>query len=136
MDIFTNYATDEALELGGAPAVIDGAGFTLARLGNRKYARLLAKQIEANSVVLDQRDTDEEAAAAQAMSDQIMAKVLAATILLGWGEGISYKGQPLPYSTENAELVLSHKDFRAKVMAKAGEIDAYRAKLEAATGNA
>lgn len=135
MDFFSRYATDPVKEVTGVEVTIDGEKYTVARLGNRPYARALAKAIETNSAVLDKRDTDEDQAAADACSDAIMAKVIASTILLGWTGDQTYKGQPFPYSTANAEIVLAHKDFRAKVMAKAGEMEQYRAAYEETVGN-
>lgn len=134
MDFF-KYVTDPVKEQSGAEVTIDGTKYTIARATNRTYQRMLAKEIEANNAVLDNRTTPADEAAADAASDKIMAKVIAATILLGWQDGQTFKGQPWPYTAENAEAVLMLKDFRAKVMKEAAEFNNYKAALEEETGN-
>lgn len=129
LDIFSKYATDETLENNGAVVSIGGgATLKVARHGNKAYVRLLAKLYDQHRAVLEARDD-----AADAKSDEVMAEVIAKTILLGW-EGVSYKGKPLPYSTENAKMLLKHQDFRRMVMEHAEKQEHFLLKEEAEQG--
>lgn len=125
MDIFTSYATDEKAEVDGSWQKLGDTEFLIARANNRNYVRALTAAVEKHQLDLDRQDTK-----ADKLSDDIMAGVMADTILLGWGE-VKYKGNVLPYNKENAKLVLQHKDFRREVARLAENMDAYRAKMEA-----
>lgn len=130
-DIFKAFATDEQKEAGGTWVSIgSGARLLVARTGNRKYAKMLLAEGERNKEVLDLDDDH-----ADQVSNDLMAKVIANTILLGW-EGVWYKGLELPYSTANAEMLLKLKDFRRLVMKHAEDINNFRAQEEAAEGEA
>jgi len=130
-DLFTSFATDEATERNGAWRDIGGgASLLIARSGTRQHARMLTAEVERNRATLDLKND-----VAEDKSDEIMVKVMAETILLGW-KGVSFKGADLPYSKENARLVLGMRDFRALVQKLAEEAEAYRAKLEVEQGNA
>ncbi|MEY2654881.1 MAG: hypothetical protein RLZZ524_1909 [Pseudomonadota bacterium] len=129
-DLFTNFATDETLENKGAWRDIGpGARLLVARNGNRHYARALTLAIDEARPILDMKGE-----IADAKSDEILISVLADTILLGW-EGVSYKGQDLPYTKENARTLLKMRDFRLLVQRLADEQQAYRMKLEEEQGN-
>ncbi len=131
LDIFAKYATDESLENNGTWHEIGGgAKLLIGRQGNKQYTKTLAKLVERDRKVLDMNDD-----AANARSDEIMTEVLAVSVLLGW-EGIEYKGKPLPYSVENAKMLLRHKDFRRDVVALSENIDHFRAKEEVEQGEA
>lgn len=130
-DVFNELATDEALELNGTWRDIGkGAKLLLARSNNRRFARLMNKLYEQNREVLD-AEGDE----ADKMSDKLIIQTMAETVLLGW-QGISYKGQPLDHSLDNAKMLLAHADFRSLVTRKAGEIDGYKMVQEAEQGKA
>ena len=131
LDLFSQFATDENLENNGSWQDIgDGTRLLVARGGNRRYVKLLTKLVEQNKRVLDLNDE-----AADAKSDDIMSQVLAETILLGW-ENVKYKGKDLPYSLENAKLVMGMKDFRKLVAKLADSEDAYKFAEEQAQGKA
>lgn len=131
IDIFAKFATDESLETNGTWRDLGGGTRVLvARSGNRAYARMLAKLYEQHRAVLDAADD-----VADRKSDQIMAEVVAKTILLGW-ESVLYKGKHLEYSVENATMLLAHKDFRRTIMNLAEDQEAYLAKEEIAQGEA
>ena len=146
LDIFAVFATDEKLENEGVWKDIgQGTELLVARTGNRAYGNELTKLVEANKDVLDERKDDKPTPAADAMSDSIMVDVLAATVLRGWRTkrpdgtyvgDLLYRKKPLSYSVENAKLLLSHKDFRQKVVGIATEIDNYRVKEEVQQGEA
>jgi len=131
LDIFAKYATDESLENNGTWFDLgSGARLLIARSGNRKYAKLLTKEVERSRKVLDLADE-----MADQKSDEIMIDVVARTVLLGW-EKVSYKGKDLDYSLENAKLLLALKDFRRQVATFADEMEAYKVKEEDAQGEA
>lgn len=121
LDLFAEFATNEDAEVTGVKQEFKGVTFLIARSGNREYGKLLTKLINKNQRVLDGKD-----AAADAMSDKIMVEVIAKTILKGWEGNIVYKGEPMPYSVENAKTVLTHKDFRAQIMKMADDSEKYR----------
>jgi hypothetical protein len=133
MDFFYAYSTDPKAEQEGRE--FDWGGgikLKIARAHNATYSRLLASQYEANKHILDQKETAEDQAAAEACSNKIMAYVMARSILLGWTGPVVFKGQPLPYSVANAEMLLSIKDFQSEVAKKAGDFRNYRVEQEVA----
>lgn len=132
-DFFAQYATSPKLELEGKE--FDWGGgvtLTIARSQNPKYTRLLAKLYEVHKHTLDKKDTPEELAAAEDRSNKIMADVMSKSILLGWTGPVSYKGQPLPYSVANAEMLLQLKDFQSEVARKANDFRNFRYDTEEA----
>lgn len=130
-DIFTAYATDENLENNGTTFPMpQGGSLLIARAGNRKYAKALMKAAETRRLELDSND-DELAAKA---SDEVIASVMAETILLGFS-GLSFKGEDVPYSLVNAKKLLAIKDFRKYVAGLSDQMDAYKFKVEQEAGN-
>jgi len=130
LDIFTNFATDEEAENGGAwRSIGSGASLLIARSGNKRYSRLLTEQVAQHRETLDLKNE-----VADAKSDEILIDVIAKTILLDW-KGVSYKGKDMPYSLDAAKTLLKHGDFRALVIRLSESADAYRAKLENEQGN-
>jgi len=130
LNVFTEYATDEKAEVEGTFMEVGEAKLLIARLGNKKYARKLSKLYERNRKMLERKDD-----AADALSDKIMIDVLSETILLGW-EGVDGQdGKPMPYSKENAVVLLGVKDFRKVVMDLAGDDAEFKAHKEADEGN-
>lgn len=131
LDVFAQYATDETLENNGTWVEIGGgAKLLIARSGNRKYLKMLGREVERHKKVLDAGDD-----AADDKNEQIMIDVLASTILLGW-EGITFKGKALEYSVDNARKLLALRDFRAMVARLADDIEHFRIKEEAEQGEA
>lgn len=130
LDVFKQYATDENLENNGTWHDFNGARLLIARAGNRKYGRVLARLVEQNQKLLDRKDDE-----ADAKSDEIMIEVLAEAVLLGW-EGIVFNGEPLAYSKEAAKKVLAIKDFRREVVRLSEGLDAYKVKVEEEQGKA
>jgi hypothetical protein len=128
LDIFAEYATNDNLENDGTWMEVGDAKFLIARSGNKKYTRKLTKAVDRHKKQLDRKDD-----AADKLSDEIMIGVIAETILLGW-EGVAYQGKELPYSLENAKMLLSIKDFRRQIMELADDFDAFKAVEEAETG--
>lgn len=132
MDFFATYAVDPRAELEGRE--FDWGGgvkLLIARAHNPKYTRMLAQQYEAHKHTLDQKDSEEQQATAEDRSNKIMAYVMARALLLGWSGPVNYKGQPLPYSVANAEMLLQLKDFQSEVAKKAADFRNYRYEAEA-----
>lgn len=131
LDIFAQFATDETLEENGTWFPIGGGARVLvARSGNRKYAKLLTKEVERNKKALDLNDD-----AADKLSEEIMIGVIAETILLGW-EDISFKGEVLEYNVANAKKLLAVKDFRKAVAQFADDVSAFKFKETEEQGKA
>lgn len=131
LDIFAQFATDEALEENGTWFDIGGdARILVARSGNRKYGKLLTKEVERARKVLDLNDE-----VADKRSEEIMVGVIAETILLGW-EGVKFKGKDIEYSVENAKQLLAIKDFRKLVAQYSDDVSAYKLKEAEEQGKA
>lgn len=125
LDIFAQFATDESKEEAGVWCEIGGdAELLIARAGNKKYNKMIAREYEKNKKVLDTK-TD----AADALSEQIMIKVMAATILLGF-KNVSWKKADAVYSVELAEEMLKVKDFRKLVASLSESQEQYKLELE------
>lgn len=125
-DLFEEFATDAALETGGAWITRGPARFLIARDGNDNFSEAIAKAFAENEDAI-KGDTPE----AKELSARLMREVLAKTILLGW-ENVSYKKQPLVYSVENAAEMLKHSEFRTWVRQESLKRDHYKAKAEEA----
>lgn len=74
----------------------------------------------------------------ESKAEEIIAKVMAETVLIGWG-GFTDNGKPFPYSRENALKLLSDPglhDFREFVEESSKSIELFRQKtLEEDEGN-
>lgn len=124
LDMFEEFATDIVLEVEGAFIPYkNGTEFKLARANNEAYGEALTKALDENRDALNKND-----AAAKALSDKLMIQIIADTILKGWNN-VKYKGAVLPYSVENAKLLLAHSDFRAWVKRQSENREWYKAKL-------
>lgn len=131
LDIFAQFATDESLENNGTWFPIgDDSRVLVARSGNRAYAKMLTKLVEQGRKTLDLGGE-----VADKKSDEIMIEVMANTILLGW-ESLSFKGEDLEYSVENAKTLLSVKDFRKLIAQFADDTAAFKMKAEVEQGKA
>ncbi|MBT2321291.1 hypothetical protein J7E62_02820 [Variovorax paradoxus] len=130
MDIFDNFATDEKKEIEGAWFPLSKTAKVLvARGGNENYLQILRKKLEASGIDLAGTTKEDEKAA-----EAVFIDAMATTILVGW-EGLSFQGESLPYSTENARKLLAVKDFRKKVSAFSENFGAFKAKAERELGN-
>lgn len=131
LDIFAQFATDESLENNGTWFPIgDDSRVLVARSDNRAYAKMLTKLVEQGRKTLDLGGE-----VADKKSDEIMIEVMANTILLGW-ESLSFKGEDLEYSVENAKTLLSVKDFRKLIAQFADDTAAFKMKAEVEQGKA
>lgn len=131
MDIFEAFATDEKREVEGAWFPLSKTAKVLvARSGNDNYVAALRRKLEASGIDLTSTSKEDEAAA-----ETVFIDVMAEALLLGW-EGLRFQGVPITYSKESARKMLAIKDFRKKISDFAGSFEAFRAKAEAALGNA
>jgi len=126
LDIFSEFATDERKETEGITVDLGGgASLLVARRDNDNYLKLVQEEADAFAI----RSQGLSAEAYEKADKDILIKILAGTILLGW-KNLSYKGKQLEYNTENAVMILSHKDFRKMVMEHASDIANYKVELE------
>lgn len=126
LDIFETFATDEAAEDNGVWVTLAGdAELLIARDGNDACERLVEKLMMDNADKLS-GDT----VAAEAAQRQIEIDVTSQTILKGW-KNLTYQGEAIEYSVENAVKLLQHKDFRRRVLFHARQRAAYALKHEA-----
>lgn len=128
MDLFAKYKTDESKEREGVWVPLDGEGrIRIARTNNPLYREVMVRKVNrykmaAKSKVIPEDDWI-----------TIVNELIAETILVDW-EGITEKGQPLPYSVENAKRVLAElKDFREMVLSIADNMDNFKEELDEGT---
>jgi hypothetical protein len=130
-DIFSNFATDEVLEVEGKWFPLGkSARIKVARTGNDRYNTEFKKLLEQY-----QADLSDGGPAAEALAAKIITEVQAKTVLVDW-ENLSYQGKPVPYSVEMAKTFLGVKDFRKRVTALADSFENFRVKAEEQQGNA
>jgi hypothetical protein len=124
IDLFAAFATDEKVEQEGTKTQIAGAGdtlFTVARAGNKNYAKLLQKLVKQNRPILDSKGP-----AADAKNEEIFVELFAKTILLGWEGSPVFQGKPTPYSYEAAVKLLKLKEFRNAVSQVADDMEIFK----------
>jgi hypothetical protein len=116
-DIFSNFATDEVLEVEGKWFPLGkSARIKVARTGNDRYNAEFKKLLEQY-----QADLSDGGPAAEALAAKIITEV---------------QGKPVPYSVEMAKTFLGVKDFRKRVTALADSFENFRVKAEEQQGNA
>lgn len=131
MDIFSAFATDEIAESAGRSFPLDKTtSVTVARTGNPNYVKALRRRMEESQV--DVTDTSD---ANELLVGGMIIDAMAEGILLGWS-GVQYKGKDLPYSKDNARMLLGIKDFRERISSIAGKQESFRIKEEVEQGNA
>lgn len=123
-DLFEEFATDAALETGGAWVTRGTARFLIARDGNDNFTDKIAKAYAENEEALK-----EESLEGKELSNRLMREVLADTILLGW-ENVGYQKKELAYSKEAAADMLKHSEFRTWVRQESMKRNHYKAKAE------
>ena len=122
VDLFNDFATNAVTEIEGTWHDYSGdVSFLIARAGNKAYARAFLKAYEASRRVLETKGPT-----AEAKAEEVTVKTLAKAILLGWRGDLKYKGEPLPYSLENAEKILAHVDFRKWVVERSEDMSKYK----------
>lgn len=130
MDIFAAFATDEKKEVEGTWFDVPGgdARIKVARSSNPVYAKEVVKAYEKFAKAPKNDQTEKQ-------QDAEYKRLLAQHILLDW-ENLTFKGKTLPYSVQNAEMLLAIRDFRLFVQKCSDDFDAYRAEVEEDLGNA
>lgn len=118
LDIFAEFAVDD----GGVWHPYAGdVEFLIARANNAKFRRRISYFYEKHRRLLDGKSE-----AAEAKSNEIMATVMAETILLGWKGKVKFQGQVLEYSKPNAEKLLAVAPFREWVSKMSNDEHAYK----------
>ena len=118
LDIFSEFAVDDS---GVWYPYTGGVEFLIARANNAKFRRRISYFYEKHRRLLDGKGE-----AAEAKSNEIMATVMAETILLGWKGKVKFQGQVLDYSKPNAEKLLAVAPFREWVSKMANDEHAYK----------
>lgn len=131
MDIFEVFATDEVAEVEGRWFPLSKtSSIKLARTYNPAYRKAMRQRMK--DAQIDSEDSSQET---EDLVNRLIAETLAETVLLDW-KGLSYKGQPITYSSKNATMMLTtHKEFRKRVTDIADKAESFRAKEEEAQGN-
>jgi hypothetical protein len=132
IDIFNDFATNSDSEVAGVWVPYAGdVEFLIARAGNKVYARNFLKLYQASRRVIEAKGPT-----AEAKAEEINIETAAKGILLGWKGDLQFKGQPLPYSFENAKLLLGVADFRNWVREQSEDMAKYKVvKDEEDSGN-
>ena len=118
LDIFAEFAVDD----GGVWHPYAGdVEFLIARANNAKFRRRISYFYEKHRRLLDGKGET-----AEAKSNEIMAKVMAETILLGWKGKVRFQGQLVEYSVATAEKLLAVPLFRQWVNKMSNDEHAYK----------
>ena len=124
LNLFAEFATDTNAEETGVWVPYAETEFLIAMMGNRKYREKFVKLYKPH-----ERLIKTNSAAAEAKSNEILAEVMASTILLGWkGKLIVEKGgDPVEYSPEAAKKVLMLPKFREIISEFAEDFSLFKA---------
>lgn len=118
VDIFAEFAVDDS----GVWVPYSGnVEFLIARANNPKFRRRISYFYEKHRRLLDGKGE-----AAEAKSNEIMATVMAETILMGWKGKVKFQGQVMEYSQANAIKLLSQQMFREWVSKMSADEHAYK----------
>lgn len=132
MDLM-NVAVNPEKELYGAPVKIDDeTTLVIARYNNPKFRRTQAKMMEPLI------ETCGKAGVTTEQADEVLSKVLAECILLGW-DNLKISGQVIPYTHDNCLKILRDArfvDFKERVMIESQKLENFRLEaLEEDLGN-
>jgi hypothetical protein len=119
-DVFRQFATDLAKEEEGVSHPLGDGSILIARHGNKAYSDLLSKLVEKH-----QRDLDIGGEAAAKLNEEIMIRVNAETIFIGF-ENLAFDGQSATNTLETRMKMLGVKDFRAHVIGLSRDFNAYK----------
>ena len=118
------FVTDSDLEDQGAwdEIYMDGESLKVkvARKGNHHYKKMMRNELMKNKRKLDRDDQG-----AIDLFESITIRVMAKTILLGWGD-LLVNNEPFEYSRDNAEMVLANEDFRKEIDGISESFDLYK----------
>ena len=124
LDLFAEFAIDETSETAGVWVDYGTTRLKIAMVGNKAYRQRFMKLYKPHERLL-KTNSD----AAEAKSNELMADVMAHTILKGW-EGklvVEKGGSPVEYSTENAKKALMLPKFRDVVSEYADDFKLFKA---------
>jgi hypothetical protein len=129
IDFKSEFGVDAKREIEGTWVTYSGeTEFLVARSRNKNFSRMFARKWAKNKALLDgvkPTDTDAKLDVADAKADQIMVECYSETILLGW-KGLNFDGKPLEYSTENAAMLLTDKEFRKYIEEQSSDIGNFK----------
>jgi hypothetical protein len=134
MDVFEKFGTDKELESETGITLVfgDGCTVTIKRAGasNRKYAEVAKRVFKPYRTQIDADALDHDLAV------KLFARIYAEAVVTDW-QGITFKGEPMPYSAENVrKLFEAAPDFLARIKAEAENAANFRdAEREADAGN-
>ena len=131
MDFYAAYATNPDAENEGRYFENGDAEFLIARGGNDRYQRMITKQYEANKHILDDKSSEAAKTTGEDLAKKITIDVMSKSILLGWRGNVMWQGKELPYSVNNAQVLLGLKDFQAWVTSKSNAYQNYLLSAEA-----
>ncbi|MDH3377783.1 MAG: hypothetical protein OEQ39_12615 [Gammaproteobacteria bacterium] len=128
----STFATDLDLEEKGVWVDIgDGGKLLIARLGNPRYQEAVRRLSKPHKTQIRNKTISED------LSDELLLKAMAESILLDWKGLEDDKGKVIKYSTETAfQLLRDLRDFRNLVVELATEQAAFRREETAQEGNA
>ena len=130
MDIYELFATDAKLETSGRWVSLGkDAKVLVARASNDRFTSRMKHLLKKHGV--DLQDSSKENLD---LLEKLVQDATAEAILLGW-ENLSFQGQALEYSKENALKLLAIKDFRNKISKLSDEMSGYLVAEQEAQGN-
>lgn len=128
-NFFSEFAVDEKKETEGVERSLGkGMFITVARADNENFNKRILEESELHLAEIKALPEKE----GRILDRQILCKVLAETVLVGFRGFADMKGKELKYSVENAAMMLGHKEFLKKVMTEANKAENYRVTLEKA----
>ena len=127
MDIFSEFAVNETLEIDGRWVPFNAkTKFKIARMNNAHYNRIFMRLYKMNKVILESKGKE-----AKAKSDDVMAEAFSKAILVGWEGPVKINGEDLgAYSQEKAKKALLIEQFRVWVAQQTEDFASYKAVQE------
>jgi len=118
----STFATDLDLEENGVWVDLgDGGSILVARWDNPHYQKFVREALRPHRAAIRKRTLSDE------ISDDVVLRAYANTILLDWKGLEDDKGKAIKYSIEAAyDLMKGMKDFKALVVEIAGEAATFR----------
>ncbi len=120
LDLNRHFQLKEGADTTGVPIEIQDAKIWIRRSGNPSFIRALAQvqRQHATAVLRDELKDEEDL--------DLTVKLMAEHILVNW-ENIQVDGEDLPYSVENAEMVLRRFQlFREEISHRASNLATFR----------
>jgi hypothetical protein len=126
-DLFNDFAVNEVLSQDGVwVSYVGDVEFLIARAGNKQYRKVAQALYKKNARILDGANE-----AATEKLTEIVVEAMARGILLGWRGNVQFKGEALPYSYENAKMLLQMERLRDFIDAAAKDEAQFAAMQEA-----